>query len=134
MSISGVTYTTSSSETTASSSTDTLDKNTFLKLFTTQLKNQDPLNPMDSTAFTAQLAQFSSLEQLYNVNTNLNNLITSQNTLLHGMAVNLIGKTVTTEDGSSGTVTGISFDGDETSVVLDSNKTVSLTDITKISS
>jgi Flagellar hook capping protein. len=89
---------------------------------------------MDSTAFTAQLAQFSSLEQLTNVNTNLTSLITSQNTLLHGMSVNLIGKTVTTNDGTSGTVTGISFDGDTTSVVLDSNQTVSLTNITKISS
>ena len=118
----------------AITSTNTLDKNTFLNLLATQLKNQDPLNPMDSTAFTAQLAQFSSLEQLTNINTNLSSLITSQNTLLHGMSVNLIGKTVTTNDGTSGTVTGISFDGDTTSVVLDSNKTVSLNNITKISS
>jgi len=132
MSVSAITNSTAS--TTATSSTNTLDKNTFLKLLTTQLQNQDPLNPMDSTAFTAQLAQFSSLEQLTNVNTNLTSLITSQNTLLHGMSVNLIGKTVTTNDGTSGTVTGITFDGDTTSVVLDSNKTVLLTDITKISS
>jgi len=118
----------------AVTSTNTLDKNTFLQLLATQLKNQDPLNPMDSTAFTAQLAQFSSLEQLYNVNTNLTSLMTSQNTLLHGTAVNLIGKTITTKDGTSGKVTGISFDGDNTNLVLDSNKTVSLTDITKISS
>ncbi len=90
---------------------NTLDKNAFLKLFTVQLKNQDPLNPMDATAFTAQMAQFSSLEQLYNVNTNLNNLVSSQNSLLQGMSVNLIGKTVTLQDGSSGQVTGISFEG-----------------------
>ena len=112
---------------------NTLDKDAFLKLFTIQLRNQDPLKPMDSTAFTAQMAQFSSLEQLYNVNTNLNNLISSQNTLLQGMSVNLIGKTVTLQDGSSGQVTGISFEGKDTSLMLDNQKTVLLTDIKKIS-
>jgi flagellar basal-body rod modification protein FlgD len=123
-----------SNATTTLNSTNTLDKNTFLRLFTTQLRNQDPLSPMDSTAFTAQLAQFSSLEQLFNVNTNLTNLISTQNTLLQGMSANLIGKTVTLEDGSSGRVIGISFDENQTSVVLDNNRTVLLTDIKKISS
>jgi flagellar basal-body rod modification protein FlgD len=113
---------------------NTLDKNAFLKLFTVQLKNQDPLNPMDATAFTAQMAQFSSLEQLYNVNDNLKSMASSQNTLLQGMSVNLIGKTVTLQDGSSGQVTGISFEGTNTSVVIDNQKTVLLTDVKKISS
>jgi flagellar basal-body rod modification protein FlgD len=112
---------------------NTLDKNAFLQLFCKQLQNQDPLNPMDATAFTAQMAQFSSVEQLYNVNTNLTNLISSQNTLLNGMCVNLIGKTVTLQDGSSGKVTGISFEGPNTSIVLDNQKTVFLSDIKKIS-
>ena len=48
-----------------------LDKDAFLNLLITQLQNQDPLNPTDSVEFTAQLAQFSSLEQLSNVNDNL---------------------------------------------------------------
>jgi flagellar basal-body rod modification protein FlgD len=132
MSISAITNSTAS--TTATSSTNTLDKDAFLKLFTTQLKYQDPLNPMDSTAFLTQMAQFTSLEQLYNVNTNLTNLVSSQNTLLQGMSVNLIGKTVTLQDGSSGQVTGISFDGTNTSVVIDNQNTVLLTEIKKISS
>lgn len=46
----------------------TLEKDTFLKLLTTQLSNQDPLNPVDDTEFLAQLAQFSSLEQLQQLN------------------------------------------------------------------
>ena len=43
---------------------DLADKNTFLRLLTTQLSNQDPTNPMDNEQFLSQLAQFSSLEQL----------------------------------------------------------------------
>ncbi len=125
---------TTNTGTTAKSGTNTLDKDAFLKLFTTQLRYQDPLNPMDSTAFLTQMAQFTSLEQLYNVNTNLTNMVSSQNTLLQGMSVNLIGKTVTLQDGSSGQVTGISFEGANTSVVLNNQKTVLLTEIKKVSS
>lgn len=44
-----------------------LDKNSFLQLLVAQLKNQDPLQPMDSTQFISQLAQFSALEQMSNV-------------------------------------------------------------------
>lgn len=45
-----------------------LDKNAFLRLLTTQLANQDPLNPIEDREFIAQLAQFSSLEQMQNLN------------------------------------------------------------------
>ena len=51
-----------------------LGKEDFLTLLVTQLKNQDPMNPMESTDFTAQLAQFSSLEQLFGVNDALGNI------------------------------------------------------------
>lgn len=50
------------------------DFETFLKLLTTQLTNQDPLNPADSTEFVAQLAQFSSVEQQIRTNTMLENI------------------------------------------------------------
>jgi flagellar basal-body rod modification protein FlgD len=55
-----------------------LGKDQFLKLLVTQMQHQDPLNPMDNAEFTAQLAQFSSLEQLFQVNTNLTGLVDSQ--------------------------------------------------------
>ena len=47
---------------------------TFLQLLVAQIKNQDPLNPSDSTQFLTQLAQFSELEQMTNVNTQLQQL------------------------------------------------------------
>ena len=59
--------------------TDALGKDAFLNLLVTQLKNQDPLNPMDDREFIAQMAQFSSLEQMQNLNTTL---ATSQATIL----------------------------------------------------
>jgi len=72
-----------------------IGKDEFFKLLIAQLKNQDPLNPQDGAAFSAQLAQFSSLEQL----TNLNTAMTAQNlnytNLLNAQSVNLIGKEVT---------------------------------------
>ncbi len=47
------------------------DTGTFLRLLVTQVQNQDPLNPQDPTEFVSQLAQFSSLEQLLNINKQL---------------------------------------------------------------
>lgn len=49
-------------------SNNNLDKDAFLLLLTTQMSNQDPLNPMEDKEFIAQLAQFSSLEQMQNLN------------------------------------------------------------------
>ncbi len=53
------------------------DFETFLTLLTTQLKNQDPLNPQDSTEFVAQLAQFSSVEQAIKSNTTLDKILSA---------------------------------------------------------
>jgi flagellar basal-body rod modification protein FlgD len=72
-----------------------LGKEDFLHLLITQLQNQDPLNPTDSTEFTAQLAQFSSLEQLSNVNGNLEQLQNFQASTNNSQAVSLLGKEIT---------------------------------------
>jgi len=71
-----------------------LDKDAFLRLLTTQLQHQDPLNPADSTQFSAQLAQFSSLEQLSNVNEALNTLKLYQASNNNAQAVGFIGKDI----------------------------------------
>ena len=57
-----------------SEESDTLGRDQFLTLLVTQLQNQDPLNPLESQDFTAQMAQFSSLEQLFDVNESLMNI------------------------------------------------------------
>ena len=91
-----------------------LGKEDFLKLLVEQLKNQDPLNPMESTEFTAQLAQFSSLEQLTNMNKNLDYLRLYQASINNAQAVNFIGKTVKASGNSisvkDGTSNPIQFD------------------------
>lgn len=56
-----------------------LGQNEFLKLLVTQLKHQDPLSPMKDKNFIAQMAQFSALEQMTKVNTNLGSLIKQSN-------------------------------------------------------
>jgi len=72
-----------------------MGKNDFLNLLVTQLQNQDPLNPAESTEFTAQLAQFSSLEQLSNINDNLKNMELFQKSVTNSQAVSYIGKQIT---------------------------------------
>ena len=74
---------------------------TFLMLLTTQLKNQDPLEPMDSNQFTQQLVQFSQVEQQIHANTNLESLISLTKGRTAADAVSYLGKTVTLTDGQA---------------------------------
>lgn len=94
MSISGLGTVTDVVSEASASKPNALDKEAFLKLLVAQLKNQDPLNPADSTEFVAQLAQFSSLEQLTNVNENLEYLQLYQASINNAQAVGFIGKNI----------------------------------------
>jgi len=71
-----------------------LDRNAFLRLFTTQLQNQNPLDPMKNEAFVAQLAQFSSLEATTRMSDSLDQFVTSQSTERVMRGASLIGKNV----------------------------------------
>lgn len=84
--------------TTAAGSNSALGKNDFMKLMMAQMQNQDPMNPMDGTQFAAQLAQFSSLEQLTNLNDNVTKSINANYVLTQSinntLSATLIGKEV----------------------------------------
>jgi flagellar basal-body rod modification protein FlgD len=67
---------------------------TFLQLLTTQLKNQNPLDPLDTNAFTQQLVQFSSVEQQLKTNDYLSALVSANSSRVDSNAVNYIGKTI----------------------------------------
>jgi len=71
-----------------------MGKDDFLLLLVAQLENQDPMNPQDATEFTAQLAQFSSLEQLTNINESLQGLTTMSSEMERMSALGLIGTVV----------------------------------------
>lgn len=102
--INGYSQTTQTNKT--SKANDALGKDDFLKMLVTQLRYQDPLQPMEDKEFIAQMAQFSSLEQMQNMNTAM---ITTQ-------ATNLIGKEIHWLDDQgkekSGVVTSVTtFEG-----------------------
>jgi len=75
-----------------------LGRDEFLTLLITQLKNQNPLSPIESSDFTAQLAQFSSLEQLFGMNETLANIQDALRTQESGNVLDYIGKLVKTHD------------------------------------
>lgn len=70
------------------------DFETFLKLLTTQLQNQDPSKPLDSTEFVAQLASFSSVEQQINTNTKLDKMISALSASTTSDLANWLGRAV----------------------------------------
>jgi flagellar basal-body rod modification protein FlgD len=109
-----------------------LGKDAFLKLLVAQLQHQDPGNPMDSSAFMGQLAQFSSLEQMTNVATAVDKL-TASNTVTQ--SVGLLGHELVfaRADGSAGhgVADGVALlDGKVTIDVA--GETVALADITAV--
>ena len=77
----------------------TMGQTEFLTLFTTQLKNQDPTDPVKNEAFVAQLAQFSQLEATTAMKTSMNSLVTSMSNDRMLGAASLMGKQVAVPDG-----------------------------------
>lgn len=105
------------------SSAEVMGKDDFLTLLVAQLQNQDPMNPDDPTEFTAQLAQFSSLEQLFNINESMGTLASTQQQSDRFSTMDIIGKEVIYADNNftfAGEPTNIGYqlDGSAASVSM----------------
>ena len=129
MAVTGVNYSaaTTTSGTTKSKTNNELGKDDFLQLLVTQLQHQDPLAPMEDKDFIAQMAQFTSLEQMKNMN----------NAVQITQATSYIGKQVTWADSQGieqrGIVTAIRIVNSEPKVMIGSEslelkKIMSVTD------
>ncbi len=93
----GASAVTTSNSTTTKKSNSELGKDDFLKLLVSHLQNQDPLSPMQDQDFIAQMAQFSSLEQMKNMNSSI----------LVSQASSMIGAEITWKDNKGNVSTGI---------------------------
>jgi flagellar basal-body rod modification protein FlgD len=105
MAVDGVSGTSGSGALAASRSTIADNFDTFLSILTTQLKNQNPLDPMDTNQFTQQLVQFTGVEQQLKTNEFLEALMLSGQNTAKSDAVSYIGKEVTST-GRTGELTG----------------------------
>jgi len=101
------------------------DLDSFLTLLTSQLKNQDPLSPMDSTEFTNQLVQFAQVEQAINSNESLTSLISLSQQNIITNSVNYMGKTVEAtsnqvplQDGKAKMAYGLDADAQSVAIVV----------------
>lgn len=122
--------------------TDDLGKDAFLKILITQLQNQDPTSPMEDKEFIAQMAQFTALEQMTNLNSQFANFFQSYEQSKFFSNTQLIGKVVDWEElkkddqgkvlnvQMSGTVTAVKFKDGVAELVIDNKHTIS-TDLVK---
>ena len=131
---------------------DELGKDAFLQLLVAQLKNQDPLDPQDNSSYIAELAQFSSLEQMTNVVTNLEDMSKIVSNIdtsvligqLSGMIGNNIdwietineadeeGNPLSHQENMTGVVTGVTIVEGNPSIVVESDGEKYIVDIANI--
>ena len=109
-------------------SSETMGKDQFLELLVVQMQNQDPLDPVDNKEMIAQLAQFSALEQMQNLNTKFETFQENTTTAIASM---LIGKTAFAGDGISGRITHVAVDNGAITVNLNGTE-YPLSDLTNI--
>ncbi|PYZ98023.1 flagellar hook assembly protein FlgD [Alteribacter lacisalsi] len=112
-----------------------LDKDAFLKILITQLQNQDPLNPMEDKEFIAQMAQFTSLEQLTNINRAVEELGAGKSQTLSDYS-HMIGRQVQYDDEhspGSGIVTAVSLKDGRSTLIVDGVQRISPDQVTRIS-
>lgn len=114
--INAIDYSYSTYTTSQRKASSTLDKEAFLLLLITELKNQNPLDPMDNKEFIAQLTQFSTLEQITNMTKSIQDFLSLQEGALQAQAASLIGKYAAVQTNQiavkDGTAESIVFDLD----------------------
>ena len=93
----GIARTSTTATTSTAASASTLNQNDFLKLMTAQMQNQDPFNPVDNTQMVAQMAQFSSLAGISEMNTTMKAISDKLGATSTSDALAYVGKTVLTE-------------------------------------
>lgn len=123
---------------------DTLGKDDFLKILMTQLQNQDPLNPMQDKDFIAQMATFTSLEQMTNMNKSITSLVSAQEQAQLISYSQFIGKEVSwhkiteSNDGSSvieqgtGKIVSLKFTDGVATFLLEDGKSLTSGNISQI--
>jgi len=127
--------------TASQNTTKALGKDDFLKMLIAQLKNQDPTNPQQGSEFAAQMAQFSSVEQLTNLNTTLESQSQNSLNLLNAQAINLVGKEITAQTAAAtdatpattitGTVTAVNFKDQKVSLTVNGQE-IPFTDLLSV--
>ena len=106
-----------------------IGKEAFLELLVTELRHQDPFNPVDNKEFIVQLATFNSLEQLITLNQNVENL-NKKESILQGAS--LISKKVVTIENVEGRVVSVSVSSDGLMLHLDNGATVNLEEVKEV--
>jgi flagellar basal-body rod modification protein FlgD len=106
-----------------------IGKEAFLELLVTELRHQDPFNPVDNKEFITQLATFNSLEQLITLNQNVENL-NKKESILQGAS--LISKKVVTIENVEGRVVSVSVSSDGLMLHLDNGATVNLEEVKEV--
>ncbi|HEX3798058.1 MAG TPA: flagellar hook capping FlgD N-terminal domain-containing protein [Verrucomicrobiae bacterium] len=104
----------SSNSSTPATGSQTLNQADFLKLLVTQMTSQDPLNPQSDTAFAAQLAQFSALQQTQTMSTDVQGL---QANSLIGRTVSVVSSTNNSQS-STGVVTGVQYNSGDPQILV----------------
>lgn len=111
---------------TGTASYNELGRDVFLQLLVTQLRYQNPLNPVEDRAFLAELAQFSMLERIQELR-----MVVSAAQQLQG--IGMLGKRVVLHNGVEGLVTAVSMGKDGPSLQLDNGERASLSDVAHVS-
>jgi len=121
--VEGVSATQAGGSTAAAQKKLTVDYDTFLQLMMAQMQNQDPTEPMKASEQLSQLASFSQVEQTIQTNAKLETLLTN---LSFGQVDDLIGRTVTDANGTTGVVEKVEVYSDGTVLGLDNGKAILL--------